>query len=341
MKLFSASLLVSVVASGMAPVCFAQTTPTFSDVPLSHQAFSAVEYLKEQGILQGYADGTFKPNQKVNRAEAIKILVAPLVSETELKGFTSSAYSDVAAGAWYLPYVESARQTLQIIDGPPKTSTFRPSAPVKHAELLKMLELSQGENPAASYSEIRLPLAMDVVNADDWYYPYMRYAIASSMVTINSDGTLEPAKELTRADVSMLMYRYFMFKQNRRTQALLSETENEIVNVLQQLDAKDINQAAFASARALIAARGALTSKPDEPLVKGAIKTAEGFQLLVQAYVAGVEGRLDDVLKLTGEAWKTADKARAFSLSLDTLASQMQAIAKNMADNARSLQAQP
>ena len=169
----------------------------------------------------------------------------------------------------------------------------------------------------------------------------MRYALASSIMTVNTSGQLEPARELTRADIAVFLYRFVMYQQSRRTQALLSETENEIVNVLQQLDAKDINQATYASARALVAARGALTSKPDEPLVKGALKTAEGFQLLVQAYAAGTAGKLDDVITLTKKAWTTADEARTFSPSLATLATQMQTIAKNMADNARALQAKP
>ncbi len=340
MHLLSVRLVAASIALAAAPLTFAQSAASFSDLPTTHPAYAAVEYLKSQGIIQGYADGTFKPNQTVNRAEAVKILVAPLVSSADLAAMTTSSYTDVPAGSWYLSYVELANQKMHIIDGPPKSSVFRPTLPVTKAEYFKLLELSQGADPAGAYKEIRLPMSSDVQNPDDWFYPYMRYALASSMMTVNVDGTLAPAKTLTRSDVAIFLYRYLMFKQNRRTQALLSETENEIVNVLQQLDAKDSDQASFASARALIAARGALTSKPDEPLVKGALKIAEGFQMLVQAYKAGAEGRLEDVLKLAGDAWKTAEKAREFSPSLATLATQMQTIAKNMADSARALQAQ-
>jgi len=340
----SVSLLFALVLAGSPLSALAQAavvTPSFKDVPTTNAAFSAIEYLKAQGVLQGYADGTFKPNQAVNRAEAIKILVSPLVSAADLKTYTSSVFSDVAASAWYVSYVEAARQKLHIIDGPPKASTFNPALPVKKAEFLKMLELSQGAKPAGDYSEIVLPLASDVSSSADWFYPYMRYALASSIMTVNTSGQLEPARELTRADIAVFLYRFVMYQQSRRTQALLSETENEIVNVLQQLDAKDLNQATYASARALLAARGALTSKPDEPLVKGALKTAEGFQLLVQAYAAGTAGKLDDVITLTKKAWTTADEARTLSPSLATLATQMQTIAKSMADNARTLLAKP
>lgn len=49
----------------------------FSDVPKGHYAYEAIGYLRERKILLGYADGTFRPDQRVNRAEALKIIVSP------------------------------------------------------------------------------------------------------------------------------------------------------------------------------------------------------------------------------------------------------------------------
>lgn len=320
-------------------IAYAQAE-TFKDVPTTHSAFEAITYLREKGVLQGYADNTFRPDQTVNRAEAVKILVAPLISQEDLSRYTASSYSDIEDGAWFKPYVEAARQKFGIIDGPPKTSTFNGSKAVIKAEFLKMLTLSQGSDPQSAYSEFRFPLSSDVVSPEEWYYPYVRYAIATSMTMVSQDGTLSPAKQLTRAEVAMLLYRFLMYKEGRRTQALLSESESEIINVLQQLDAKNIDQAEFASARSLIAARGALTSKPEEPLVKGALKIAEGFQVLVQAYKAGVSGELETVIRLAGDAWHLGEKAKSFSSDLSTLATQMQTIAKSMADEVRALQGQ-
>ena len=57
---------------------------TFSDVSTENPLHEAVTYLKERNIIQGYDDGTFKPYQEVNRAEAIKMLIAPLVNQSEL-----------------------------------------------------------------------------------------------------------------------------------------------------------------------------------------------------------------------------------------------------------------
>jgi hypothetical protein len=167
----------------------------------------------------------------------------------------------------------------------------------------------------------------------------MRLGIATSMILVGSDGMLNPGAELTRADVANMMFHYIMYKNGRRTQALLSETENEILNVLALLEQKNLEQADLASARAWLAARGALTSMPEEPLVKGAVKVSEGFRTIVFAYYAGTAGNLDEAIQLSGDAWHLAEKAKEFAPDLGELATQMQAIAKTIADQARAAQA--
>lgn len=331
---------ISCVVAFTPVVAFAQNAP-FIDLPQTHPAYDAVLFLREKGILQGYADNTFRPDQKVNRAEAVKILVAPLVTPEQLAAYSAaSVFSDVAADAWYKTYVEAARQTLQIIDGPPKKTAFNGSLPVQKAEFLKMLPLSYKVDAVTMFSELKAPLATDVADSNAWFFPYMRFAIASSMTMVGQDGLLNPSKELTRSDVSLLMYRYMMFKEGRRTQALLSEAESEIVNVLQLLETNNLDQAELASARSLVAARGALFSNPEATIIKGALKISEGFQALVQAYRAGVQGNLPEVIRLAGVSWQLGESAKGFDANLGTLAGQMQTIASNMANEARKLQQQ-
>jgi hypothetical protein len=320
------------------PVISSAQTASFSDVPADSSLYSAVEYLRAQGSMQGYGDGTFRPNAKVNRAEAVKVIISTLSTPPDLSGITQSPYSDVAADAWYLPYVSYAQSKLGIIDGPPKATAFNPGNPVLKAQFLKMFFIANGIDTKSLYSELNLPFSADVSNVNEWYYPHIRYAIATSMTMVTSNGTFGPDRELTRGDIALLLYRYYMYRDGRRTQALLSEAEGEIVNVLQLLDSGNVIDAEMASARSLVASRGALTSKPDEALVKGAVKISEGFRLLVQAYKAGAEKRYADVIKLSSDAWHLADKARSFSSSLSTVADQMQAISKSMADEARKLQ---
>lgn len=318
------------------PVAVHAQTPTFSDVPVTDSLYSAVEYLKGMGAMTGYEDGTFRPEAKVNRAEAVKIIVTPLVTDKELKVFTKSSYGDVQTNAWFFPYVEFARAKLGIIDGPPNTMNFKPSDPVQKAQLLKMFFLANDIDAKSLYNEIKLPFAKDNGDVNAWYYPNMRFALASSMTMATSAKQLNPAKDLTRGDIALLLYRYYMYRDGKRTQVLLDTTESEVAPILKLLEQKNADEAGFAAARALIAARGALTKAPEEVIVKGAVKTAEAFQTLVLAYRANTDKKYDDAIKLSGDAWHIAQKAKEFSSSLAAVSAQIQAVSKNIADSARA-----
>ena len=319
-------------------ITMAQTAQTsFTDIPANSPLAEATEFLRTNNVISGYPDGSFRPNQRVNRAEALKIIIAPLIKKEALAQLTATTFSDVKTGDWYLPYVEAARQN-SIIDGPPAKSAFNGAKPVTKMEFIKMLLLAFRVDPTA-YSEIRLPLAQDVTDPDAWFYPYLRYALTSSMTMITGSGTLEPARELTRGDTALLLYRFLMYRSGKRTQALLSETESEILIILGSLKENNAPQAAFASARALLAARGASTGAPNQPIVQGALKITEAFRAIVRAYEAGMSQQFDESIRLCGDAWNLATRAKELSPDLASLSDQVQALAKNLAESARTAKA--
>jgi hypothetical protein len=328
--MFVLTLAVPVLASAQ----------SFKDLAAGHPVYEAAEYLKSKGIISGYSDGSFKPDKGVNRAEAIKIIVAPLIDAASIAQLTSSPFTDVKQGDWFLGYVEAARQN-GIVDGPPNKTAFNGGNPVLKAEFIKMLEQGHNAKPLETLSEIQLPVSPDVAKPDDWFYPYMRYAIASSMTMIGADGMLHPDRALTRGDCALILHRYLMYKEGRRTQALLSEAESEIIINLGALEKNDIVTAEYASARGLLAARGAHLSKPDEPIVQGALKTAEAFRALVRAYRSGLNKEYDQVTKLAGDAWNLATRAKELAPNLAAISDQVQTISKGMADSARTLMQQP
>ena len=63
---FTSTLILSVLLT--ATVTAAVTTG-FPDVPTNHWAAGAIERLKGEGVIQGYSDGNFKPNNMISRAE--------------------------------------------------------------------------------------------------------------------------------------------------------------------------------------------------------------------------------------------------------------------------------
>lgn len=308
---------------------------SFTDIPADSAMRPAVDYLQSKGIIQD--SPLFNPNGKLTRAQAAKVLVAPIVSAEELAKVTSSQFTDVPAGQWFTSYVEAAR-ILGLVDSAEK---FNPEAPVTKAAFMKMLFKAKKLDYVGAFSDFTKPLSSDVSSSTEWYYPIIRFGLAMSMTAVNAEGKLSPSSEITRGSMALLYYRLDMYQEGRRTQALLAQAETDIGNVLQMLEQKALNEAEWASARSVIAVRGALLAKPDEAIVKGAMKVSEGFQSLVVAYKAGAEGRLDDAINAAKEAYNLAEKAKSFSSTLTTIADQMQKIAKGMADQARELKSQP
>lgn len=290
--------------------------------------------MQKSGILNGYTDGTFRPEKAVSRAEAVKIIVAPLISQQQINTEMSSAYTDVATDSWYFPYVEWARTERKIIDGPPHKVAFEGGRTVLLAEFLKMLQLAHGINANDNHTDIVLPISHDIQNTEEWYYPYFRYGLTASMLSVDSNGKFHPDKNITRADAALLLYHFLLYRENLRTQELLNQTERNIRITLRAWDKNYIAEAEYASARALLTARGALASS-NEPLTKAVLEVAQAFRSLVRGNRAGLNGEYAETERLAGEAWHYAAAAMQHSVSLEPLASQIQSLAKIMADNAR------
>ncbi len=104
----------------------------FEDVHTLHINKDAVEYLQESKVVEGYEDGTYKPENRINRAEFVKIIVAS--QEDEPTG--SDCFKDVK-NEWYAKYICSAKKK-GIISGHPD-GTFKPGEYINFAEASKII----------------------------------------------------------------------------------------------------------------------------------------------------------------------------------------------------------
>lgn len=124
-------------------------TDVRADAPINENAetafkrriiYSAVHY----GFIDGYEDGTFRPDAPVNRAEALKIL--NLAAELhELEDSFTLSFSDVFPEDWFTPYIRAAA-TREIVQGY-DDGTFRPGSPITRAEAAKIVYYTMIGNP--------------------------------------------------------------------------------------------------------------------------------------------------------------------------------------------------
>ncbi|MBI4234766.1 septal ring lytic transglycosylase RlpA family protein [Candidatus Peregrinibacteria bacterium] len=203
---FSISLLAPLTA-------FSPTTKAaFTDVEAEDMHYVAIGYLEEQGIISGYEDGTFKAHEKVNRAEALKMLTiaggfftetAPDKVNTAIHDFQSlpELFTDTPENAWYLPYLAAAKEK-GIIEGYDDGS-FRPEQNINLVEALKIY--------LSSFDNIIFPNLNNYIFLDTpenaWFTPYTAYSAQRGMLEINLENKIFPDQELTRGYLAEIIYR--------------------------------------------------------------------------------------------------------------------------------------
>jgi hypothetical protein len=112
----------------------ADSADAFADVPGSAWFAGYVARAKALGIVGGYGDGSFRPNEPVNRAAALKMIT--LAAGADYMGFEPS-FGDVRSSDWYASYVGFAQKS-GIVGGYPD-GTFRPGNLITRAEVAKIV----------------------------------------------------------------------------------------------------------------------------------------------------------------------------------------------------------
>lgn len=128
---------------------FTMSAFAFSDVAEDASYLEAVTMLSKLGIITGYEDGTFLPDNTITRAEAAKVLVCTLNAEDQAKGMADQEiFTDVPASHWAAGYVNYAAN-FGIINGR-GNGIFDPEAPVSYEEIVKMVVAMLGYTPVAN-----------------------------------------------------------------------------------------------------------------------------------------------------------------------------------------------
>lgn len=149
MSLVSTNLGVSITITIDKYSAYCQAIPTirfkknFQDVGKPHQFADAIQQLKSQDIVSGYPDGTFRPDQKINRAEFTKITLLTALTEHDMLNSTN-CFSDLTAQDWFAKYVCTAKLG-NLIKGH-SDGSFKPKQSIILAEALKILMKINGIN---------------------------------------------------------------------------------------------------------------------------------------------------------------------------------------------------
>lgn len=156
-KLFSI-LTLFISAIGFLPGSVFAATSDFTDVSYSDPSREAINYLKENDVVEGYSDGTFKSLNKINRAEFLKIVVGSLDDFDVRAENGKNCFSDVK-DEWFARYVCYAK-SKGIVSGY-SDGSFKPANNINFAEASKIVVNAFGFD------------ASDIGSADSWYRAFV------------------------------------------------------------------------------------------------------------------------------------------------------------------------
>ena len=95
MKKTLVSALTTALVVGAASTTFAAANP-FSDVPADHWAYDAVAQLAQDGVVNGYGDGTYRGQQNITRYEMAQI-IAKAMAKTDVSAADKAMIDKLAA----------------------------------------------------------------------------------------------------------------------------------------------------------------------------------------------------------------------------------------------------
>lgn len=148
---------------------FTSSAPTdgsasFTDVQNGSWYYDAVISLSSAGILRGYADGGFKPEKSLTRAELVHILAA--LSERSFSADTS--FSDVPRSHWAYDSIAVAEKCGWVVG---TGGLFRPDDTVTRAEAVTIINRYLGRTADKTAVESELPAHLfPDVSPDDWFF---------------------------------------------------------------------------------------------------------------------------------------------------------------------------
>ena len=161
-------------------------TKSFSDVPDDAWYATAVKTLASLGMMDGYPDGTFRPDEPITRAEFATVGLAFAYDPLD----ASCSYYDVGANAWYYTYVAQAT-TYGWIGGYPD-NTFRPGNNITRVEVCVIVNNMLGRDADERYIDRNEDELVHFVDLSDSYWGY--YTIMESTNTHEYTGSFTNEK---------------------------------------------------------------------------------------------------------------------------------------------------
>ncbi len=203
-KLFKSALSLMVLALGIAPVM------AFPDVSDNHWAAAQINILSEQGVIVGYPDGTFKPDENVTRAEFAAMAIRAL-GQQHTKVAQPVHFADINEDYWAYEDIQKALY-FDLVSCEKSGELFRPEDSVSRAESMSVAvnALTTETISTEKAKEVLEKAYTDAHTIPEWFLiPAGKAEILGMVVIMPSaqKAALEAERPATRAEVAAILFK--------------------------------------------------------------------------------------------------------------------------------------
>lgn len=182
--------------------CFAVD---FSDFNESHWAYNYVTNLVNEGVINGYPNGTFKPEKKITRGEFFKLIMIASQGEEFFE------LPSLVAENWAEPYINFAANNGLWMDG---METENIDDQITRLEMVIVLgKVVSYKNINKAFSEdgngvVQKISFTDISNLSEMEQLYINTVAQYGLIKGYTDGTFRPNGYMSRAEVATIIYRF-------------------------------------------------------------------------------------------------------------------------------------
>ena len=198
-KISAIFIMLIIILTQLLSVSFAAS---FSDLSKEHWAFKYIDKLADSKVINGYPDGTFKPENTITRGEFFKLIMTAFKGSKAFEGATYSVH-------WAEPYVLAAAEEGVMMNATPVDELDVPITRLEMGVVIgKICNRIIDDEAEESDVELNFIEFNDLKELSLGNRTYIEYIAALGIVNGYPDGSFGPNNNMTRAEVATVIYRF-------------------------------------------------------------------------------------------------------------------------------------
>lgn len=175
---------------------------TFSDVPSNHWAYESIARLSDDGVILGYGDGAYHPDENVSYGQFIKLVMA---TEFPEESFESTGITG-DYNHWAAPYVKLA-EIYGIIDAG-NVTIDNVDLPIPRIKMVSIISMADMILHDEEFDSTKSLIFTDIFGVIGKERTLLQHAYSRGLVLGDAEGTFRPNEYMIRSEAAMMIYRF-------------------------------------------------------------------------------------------------------------------------------------